>query len=501
MKKTISTIAAVAMLSTSIAPAFAGIVTNGGQPLLSITDIQTKIDSGEFYNYPGVIRVTEGGLRIGPTKGSGYIFADKFKPGMALPQVNDIAKLLKAIDKKDEVTLVASNEFILPCNPVFKELGRQNGVSCGEFMEHIVVGTSDTTNEQFEDYATATTKAALEVLNVTSVDTLVKAGVDQSLALKVALEQVQEKIGEITDLTATLDLINDTVYATEQAAFNAGFAEGVASVSVNIPEGGVTIATTGSSWRTSVDVVLSNGVTRTISFDAYNVRQDAQAYTQSVIDGTYAFYDASTNTVQVVVDDSETELRRFSVEVPAIDTSVVDTESASFRAGYNAARLQNQAVVEEVRASHERNLTGANGVKYDSAQDAFEAGELAGETDLAASINQTIDHNIHRYSHDTLDGTHFRDHEIITNAVENGSWYNPGQNRGSALADAMADVVRAGNPELNGVQQILARNALIADITENVRDLVDAAYDNGYADGYADGYRDGFVDGANSVRQ
>ena len=56
MKSTISSILAVAMLSTSITPAFAGIVTNGGQPLLSITDIQTKIDSGDFYNYPGVIR-------------------------------------------------------------------------------------------------------------------------------------------------------------------------------------------------------------------------------------------------------------------------------------------------------------------------------------------------------------------------------------------------------------------------------------------------------------
>ena len=74
------------------------------------------------------------GVRVGG--GNGFLFTKTFAPGMALPEINDVAALQRALSKKGETVLVASNDWILPVPAVFVELGRQNGVDGATFMAH-----------------------------------------------------------------------------------------------------------------------------------------------------------------------------------------------------------------------------------------------------------------------------------------------------------------------------------------------------------------------------
>ena len=226
MNKTISTVLAVAMLSTSlVAPASAGLVTNGGKPQYSITEIQAKINDGSFYNYPGVIRETESGIRVGPT-GNKYLFSKTFAPGMALPEINDINALLKALDKKDETVLVASNEWIVPVPSVFVELGKQNGVDGITFMQHYLEGVKGVSSDDFTSFAKAQTKAVVQVLGVKSsviVNTqqLVDQGILDELAAKTLenamlttqISQANTMIAELTEDNRQLvaDLANAMV--------------------------------------------------------------------------------------------------------------------------------------------------------------------------------------------------------------------------------------------------------------------------------------------------
>ena len=129
MYKTIVAAAAAVMMTSA---ANAAIITNGGNPTESLTEIQQKIDSGQYHSYPGVVRISDGGFRITPTSHN-YLFKSTFKPGMALPRVHDIVALQRAL-KKNEVILVASNDLVLPTPSIFVELARQNGVDPVVFM-------------------------------------------------------------------------------------------------------------------------------------------------------------------------------------------------------------------------------------------------------------------------------------------------------------------------------------------------------------------------------
>ena len=40
-----------------VSAASAELVTNNGKPQYSLTEIQTKIDDGSFYNYAGVVKI------------------------------------------------------------------------------------------------------------------------------------------------------------------------------------------------------------------------------------------------------------------------------------------------------------------------------------------------------------------------------------------------------------------------------------------------------------
>lgn len=222
MKKIISTILATTML-TSVANA--ELVSNGGKPSISLTEIQANLDSGKYTNYPGVVRIVND-IRVVGSK-DGFLFSDTFKPGMALPEIHDYVALKKVLDNKKTI-LVASNDWIIPTPEIFVELGKQNGVDGITFMAHYLEATAGIDSDAFGEYAEAQTKAVLDVLNVPTVTIDTKPLVDQGLldeiqaktienaALQVAINTANERIDELTaentslvaqiaSLTATID--------------------------------------------------------------------------------------------------------------------------------------------------------------------------------------------------------------------------------------------------------------------------------------------------------
>ena len=468
-------LASVAMAMVSGA-ANAALISNGGKPQYSITEIQAKVDSGQFKYYPFVA-----GKGI---QSNEHLFSKTFEDGKVLPRVTDFVALQKAIKKSNTILVAdASKGIILPCPEIFIELAKQNGVSCYNFMEHYVESTTDIDSDAFGEHARAQSEILINMLEVKAgmginMQALIDAGLKREMALSLRINQLNDQITELNgDVSRLQQMLNDAQIEAGKAYqrghdagviagregyisladasasnlhyFDAGFRAGL-SLGQQIGERLVTfveapaeVRTTGSSWIGYATVRLSNGLSHTVRFDASNVRIEGTAYAQSIVDNTYAYHDAANDRVVVIVDNGDDELRRFSVDVPG------------------------------------QTLTRSGGI--DTVADL--AGRIVTET--------------HRYRHDTLDGTHYRDWEILANT---GSWYNPDQNRGSAVAGAISSVIRAGDPTATGLDIILGTHEMLSQITAEVRDLVEASYTNGYNDGYADGYRDGFVAGAESVR-
>ena len=225
-KAIVSGLLATSMLVSTAAQA----INVSGAPQYTITEIQAKIDSGEFYNYPGVIREGHNGIRIGPA-GNNYLFGKTFEVGQALPEITDIVALQRAVKAEKKTVLVASNEWILPVPAVFVELGRQNGVDGATFMEHYVISTTSIDSEGFAEYAEAQTKAVVEALGISSVTIntapLIDAGILDELqavqienaALQVALNEANAMIDSLTaenlDLLAQITTLSSTITGLE----------------------------------------------------------------------------------------------------------------------------------------------------------------------------------------------------------------------------------------------------------------------------------------------
>ena len=234
-KAIISGLLATSMLVSTVAQA----VPVSGAPQYTISEIQTKLDSGEFYNYPGVIREGINGVRVGPVGGK-YLFGKTFEIGQALPEITDVVALQKAIRAEKKTILVASNDWVLPVPAVFVELGRQNGVDGAVFMEHYIVSTTGIDSEGFAEFAEAQTKAVIETLGIPSATIATKPLIDAGIldelaaaklekaALQVSLNAANAKIGELTadqvrlvsevaNLTASINSLNASIERLEAA--------------------------------------------------------------------------------------------------------------------------------------------------------------------------------------------------------------------------------------------------------------------------------------------
>lgn len=164
------------VLSLSLSSANATIIfKDSNQPTLA--ELQAGIDACnrgdeancKYEHYPGVVRITESGLKVGPNDPK-FILANVLKPGTVLPKVEDPRALLAAIKNKKKVTIVSYRftelkvastvdfgEFLqdyvqhaaIPSEIV--ELAEQNGITPIQMYEHIATGIEIAHNEIIDD--------------------------------------------------------------------------------------------------------------------------------------------------------------------------------------------------------------------------------------------------------------------------------------------------------------------------------------------------------------
>ena len=216
MNKTIiSAIAGVMLSTTAMAtPLDSFFFSNGYTKPDSIISIQTKVNSGEYYNYPYIVG---GGVEKG-------LFKKYLKDGTALPQIKSVTALKAALDRK-QVVLVASKGEVHACLPIFAEIAKQNGVSCTDLMGHLV--TNQAENEDFFsniDNVLDTVQSKIDEIS---------AELNDEVSEELAQEIAQEVEREITVVTqeALEKLGFDSETAGEIAdATNAAATESVAGI-------------------------------------------------------------------------------------------------------------------------------------------------------------------------------------------------------------------------------------------------------------------------------
>ena len=492
MNKTI--LAAVAATTMLSGVANATLVSNGGQPSISLSEIQANLDAGTYTQYPGVIRDVNG-IRVGPS-GGGYLFAKTFKPGMALPVINDIVALQKALAKKDETILVASNEWILPIPAVFVELARQNGVDASTFMGHYLEATADISQDDFASYAAAQTQAVISALGIDAVtvntQVLVQTGLTEAqaqaiadAAASLATERAQVVIDRLdaenmqlvmnimeanrlkSEVQGLLDIANGKLTDVTTAVGNAYFERLPAGwTEFTLAEKVQEIVTNYNSYR--ADNVLVSDIAEALNTDRAGIFGALNGLSNSVNTLTTE----RDNLAASISEAKSISLGAANSNVHGIWNNSVVTTSTSLSDDFvsfsqEIGRLR--GIIGDLRATPAFSFTYANvaAAKADanSAYDATSRKVGTVEGGFTANPNTTDNPS---YS---LDG--------ITTGTD--GWGDPAPFSNAGITSAIDNLSTAD---------------LISSIREGVEASYHAGYNDGYDDGYADGYADGFADGS-----
>ena len=239
MNKIILTaIAAMMTTSVSAAPLTDFFYANGyTKPSESIVEIQAKVDSGVYYNYPYVVG---GGVEKG-------LFKKYLKDGTVLPQIMSVTALKKALDKK-QVVLVASagSDVSTAALPIFVEIAKQNGVSTIDLMAHLTINQLD--GEDFFsniDDVLSTVDAKIDEITAELNDDVseeISAEITAEIVEEVTKEITEEVTQEITDVVSEEvaeeisisieDALSEVGYSDDD--FAAGFDELVSEINENL---------------------------------------------------------------------------------------------------------------------------------------------------------------------------------------------------------------------------------------------------------------------------
>ena len=481
MNKTI--LAAVAATTMLSGVANATLVSNGGQPSISLSEIQANLDSGKYTNYPGVVREVNG-IRIGPS-GGGYLFAKTFTPGMALPVINDVVALQKALAKKDETILVASNDWILPIPAVFVELAKQNGVEPAMFLGHYLEATAGIEADSFVEYAKAQTAAVIDVLGISAVtvntEILVNTGltIEQAEAIadaaaKVATDRAQVVIDGLT--TENMQLVADLMTAN--------------SLKAEIQS----MLNTANGKLTAIDAAIPSF----ISGDTILERVEELAKNRTHFNNFYSSVDAifadreftSTDLINHI-SGLESFIQRAGVAYTSLSNQVSDAKRAALQFS-----TQGQGRI------YSNTITATSDLAGDFAAFSQEVSRLR-------TLVQTERANAFDLAAAKRDALANFDAEADTPGAPNITSIPTPSYNGTDAANTLVGTVGSRIETITGEDVIEAefseidRAALVAAISSEIETALAGAYDNGYSDGfeagYEVGYGEGFTAGVNSV--
>ena len=172
---------------------------------------------------------------------SGFIFGNVFADDVVLPMITDIRAIIEASKSLGTPILVASNEWILPSNPMLCEIAEQIGMDCAEFTRlfHMYSVKDSNGNYVGDDEAIKT----LDDLQAQVMGYVADLGVEASSdSISPAVEALQATIemlkSDATANAAVIDVLNGQIAELTSElmasnvnieALNADFAAAVAS--------------------------------------------------------------------------------------------------------------------------------------------------------------------------------------------------------------------------------------------------------------------------------
>ena len=232
----------------------------------------------------------------------GYVFGNIVNDEMPLPRVRDIKKVIAASKEAGKVVIVASNDWILPSNPVFCEVAEQVMMECGDFTATFMRATSDLSDEEFND-----------------------AMVEQT--------EMLEMIARTMDLT-----LNDGPSLLEKMLIDAGkdissYAEAIAEVA---------------------SLLVDEINLEALEYALNNWDETVELYRQGMIEGHLESYAAIITVVQDNVDFLESEVARLEVELAAAKAEIVQLK------GRVASLESSLAATQAALASTQAALATAN---------------------------------------------------------------------------------------------------------------------------------------------
>ena len=141
----------------------------------------------------------------------GFIFGNVLGDDVVLPRVTDIRKVIEATKKQAKVVIVASNDWILPSNPVFCEVARQVKMTCGEFTVEFMRNTSNLSDEEFTEAMTSSKPASslrlhqqYDLTTVSGPNPVIVALKAQITTLEANAEANAETIAQLEETIETL---------------------------------------------------------------------------------------------------------------------------------------------------------------------------------------------------------------------------------------------------------------------------------------------------------
>ena len=482
----------------------------------------------------------------------GYIFGNVLNDDIVLPRVSDIRKVIEAAKEEGKTLIVASNDWILPSNPVFCEVARQVNMNCGDFTVMLLSGSSQLSDEEFITEMNAQSER-LEIIARTMNFTiksgpslleqmLIDAGKDIS-QYGDAIAEVASLLVDEVNLEALEDALNnwDETVANYRAGTITGHLEAYAGIMDTIQE--------------EIEVLEAEVVRLETELTAAKAEIVRQAGVISGLENTIAQKNATIaglNSALQAASQTESELRSDLSDATGQITGISSTDlTNSFNSGKSAGitAALNAASAGYNGTTCASTYTGSLKSICDYGYAAKEAESLAGITDLPAThnansitgISASVSGNTVTISVDsgysvilgsgnvsitytnsettaaqlsvgnfTNAGTSYQD--------ENDGNYLPPNTNGSNVSVSISDLPAAEITIANGVS-LSSKLTISPDSTahtiigfsvfsgtqftttmSNLKQLSADIYKEGYNDGYNDGYADGFADGVSSVK-
>ena len=240
MKKIISLLAATAIATSSIAPAYSAVVAKSGKTYKD--QLEYWMENPDSYYGLKVQEWMRGDKRALVLNGS-HIFGNLLPVGMPIPSISDLKKLSE-VAKEGGSTLVAINyskdngitlasdsqEFVVKAPKVVCEVAYQAGIDCSKLFGYIMEGSGLSKEEIYNNLMNST--AYIKELAVAT-----EMLQDNSAVIKVLKEQLPAKV------TLTHNVPESGMVEGESYTFNAvKDGEVIQSHSITMPETNVSLS-------------------------------------------------------------------------------------------------------------------------------------------------------------------------------------------------------------------------------------------------------------------